>query len=173
MKYVVVDIEADGPIPGKYSMVSLGAVFLDDLSRTFYAELAPISSEWVPNALAVSGFTREQTLSFVDPKLVMASLWSWLNETSNNERCMMVADNAGFDWQFVNWYFHMFLGENPFGHSSISITSMWKGFDRNMRTSFKHLRKRTHTHNALDDAIGNAEALRTMSHMGIKGLLGN
>ncbi|MEA2028142.1 MAG: hypothetical protein U9N49_04135 [Campylobacterota bacterium] len=28
-----------------------------------------------------------------------------------------------------------------------------------MRVHFKHLRKTAHTHNALDDAIGNAEAL--------------
>ena len=38
MSLIVVDVEADGPIPGKYSMVCLGAVVVEPtLSRTFYA----------------------------------------------------------------------------------------------------------------------------------------
>ena len=37
MTYVMVDIEADGPIPGDYSMVCLGAVVVEPaLERTFY-----------------------------------------------------------------------------------------------------------------------------------------
>ena len=36
MSYVMVDIEADGPIPGDYSMVSFGAVIVEQaLDRTF------------------------------------------------------------------------------------------------------------------------------------------
>ena len=36
MSYVVVDVEADGPIPNKYSMVCFGAVVIDpSLSKTF------------------------------------------------------------------------------------------------------------------------------------------
>jgi hypothetical protein len=72
MPYVMVDIEADGPIPGDYSMVSLGAVIVEPgLARTFYGQLRPISNQYVPDALAVSGHTREQTLQFDDPRLVM------------------------------------------------------------------------------------------------------
>jgi hypothetical protein len=72
MPYVMVDIEADGPIPGDYSMVSLGAVIVEPgLARTFYGQLRPISNQYVADALAVSGHTREQTLQFDDPRLVM------------------------------------------------------------------------------------------------------
>ena len=40
----VIDIEADGPIPGDYSMVCLGAVIVEpELQRTFYGRLRPIS----------------------------------------------------------------------------------------------------------------------------------
>ena len=34
--------------------------------------------------------------------------------------------------------------------------------------NFKHLRKTPHTHNPLDDAIGNAEALLEMKRLGLK-----
>lgn len=58
MPYIMVDIEADGPIPGDYSMVCFGAIVAEPaLDRTFYGRLKPISEVWVPEALAVSGFT--------------------------------------------------------------------------------------------------------------------
>lgn len=42
MPYIMVDIEADGPVPGLFSMVSLGAVLVEEgLSRTFHATFAP------------------------------------------------------------------------------------------------------------------------------------
>ena len=42
MSYVMMDIEADGPIPGDYSMICFGAVIVEpSLSRTFYGQLRP------------------------------------------------------------------------------------------------------------------------------------
>ena len=44
MPYVMVDVEADGPIPGDYSMVCFGAVIVEPgFERTFYGRLKPIS----------------------------------------------------------------------------------------------------------------------------------
>lgn len=63
MSYIMVDVEADGPIPGDYSMVCFGAIVVEPaLDRTFYGRLKPISDEWIPDALQVSGLTREETL---------------------------------------------------------------------------------------------------------------
>ncbi len=60
MSYFVVDIESDGPIPPKFSMVCLGAVLVEPgLKRTFYGKTKPISEEWDPKALSISGFSRE------------------------------------------------------------------------------------------------------------------
>lgn len=40
MSYIMVDIEADGPIPGDYSMICLGAVIVDQEPETaFYGKL--------------------------------------------------------------------------------------------------------------------------------------
>src|SRR5262249_23041899 len=112
MSYVMVDVEADGPIPGDFSMISFGAVLVEPtLSRTFYGKLRPISDRWVPEALAVSGCSREETMGFEDPKTVMERFAVWLKENSKGQP-MFIADNNGFDWQFVNWYFQHFTGKN-------------------------------------------------------------
>ena len=159
MTYVMVDVEADGPIPGDYSMVCFGAIVVEPpLDRTFYGKLKPISENWVPEALQVSGFTREQTLAFEDPKTIMQQLADWIRSVSTGQ-AMFISDNTGFDWQFVNWYFHHFLGKNPFGHSSSNLGSLYKGVVKDTFVNFKHLRKTKHTHDPVDDARGNAEAL--------------
>lgn len=159
MAYIMVDVEADGPIPGDYSMVCFGAIVVEpSLDRTFYGRLKPISDKWIPEALRVSGFSREETLALDDPKEVMQRLADWVAEVGGG-RPMFVSDNNGFDWQFINWYLHHFLGQNPFGHSSTNLGSLYKGVVRDMFVNFKHLRKTKHTHNPLDDAKGNAEAM--------------
>jgi hypothetical protein len=164
MSYLMVDVESDGPIPGDYSMVSFGAIVVEpSLSQTFYGQLKPISETWVPDALAVSGFTREQTLAFEDPKIVMQNFADWIQEHSQ-DRPLFISDNNGFDWQFINWYFHHFLGTNPFGYSSTNLGSLYKGLVKDTFKSFKHLRKTPHTHHPVDDAKGNAEAFLAMKN---------
>lgn len=166
MPYIMVDIESDGPIPGDYSMISLGAVLVDEkLDKTFYGKIKPISEKFIPEALAISGHTREETLQFDDPKKVMAEFRDWLINLGESlpgqgsNRLIFISDNNGFDWMFVCWYFHHFLGENPFGHSSQNLGSLYKGLVKDTFQNFKHLRQTEHTHNPVDDAKGNAEAL--------------
>src|SRR6478735_3298335 len=104
MTYVMVYIESDGPIPGDYSMICFGAVLVEPtLSKTFYGQLRPISECWIPDALAVSGFTREQALKFPEAGSIMRQFQEWLSEHSVG-RPMFISDNNGFDWQFINWY---------------------------------------------------------------------
>lgn len=164
MSYFMVDIESDGPIPGDYSMISLGAVLVDEkLDRTFYGELKPISENHDPKALAISGFSREKTQTFDDPKTVMLNFKKWIEENSKG-RPIFISDNNGFDWMFVCWYFHHFIQENPFGYSSRRISDLYCGLEKDTFAKWKHLRKTTHTHNPVDDAMGNTEVLLHMKH---------
>ncbi|MCU0355869.1 MAG: 3'-5' exoribonuclease [Cytophagales bacterium] len=159
MAYIMVDIESDGPIPGDYSMISFGAVLVDEaLDKTFYGRLRPISDKFIPEALAVSGHSREETLTFDDPKQVMSDFKNWLAKVCT-DRPVFISDNNGFDWMFVCWYFHHFTGGNPFGFSSQNLGSLYKGVVKDTFKNFKHLRKTAHTHHPVDDAKGNAEAL--------------
>src|SRR6266511_1089365 len=66
--YVAVDVEADGPIPGPYSMISLGMAVAGRPDLTFYTELRPISDDFVPQALAVSGLDRDRLLRSAAPR---------------------------------------------------------------------------------------------------------
>jgi len=173
MSYFMVDVEADGPIPGEYSMVSFGAIVVEPgLDRTFYGRVRPISERWIPESLAVSGLARADTLAFPEPAQVMRDFAAWTAaETSG--RPMFISDNNGFDWQFINWYFHRFIGQNPFGHSSTNLGSLYKGLVKDTSKSFKHLRRSRHTHHPVDDARGNAEALLRMKEtLGLKIRLG-
>jgi hypothetical protein len=161
MSWIMVDVEADGPIPGDYSMVSVGAIIvrepLED-APTFYGRFKPISEKYQEEALAVCNHTREETLTFPEPKEELLKFEGWLKEHGGN-RPLFISDNNGFDFMFVCWYFWHFLGRNPFGHSSANLGSIYKGMVRNTFKNFKHLRQTEHTHNPVDDAKGNAEAL--------------
>ncbi len=170
MSFFVVDVEADGPIPADYSMVCFGAVMFDEpLEKSFYGETRPISAQFVPEALAVSGFSREQHLAFDEPKSVMSVFADWLDQNSKG-RPVFVSDNLAFDWQFINYYFHRFLGRNPFGFSGRRIGDLYAGLvkDAYKATEWKKFRRTAHTHNPVDDARGNAEALAKLKELGLK-----
>jgi DNA polymerase III alpha subunit (gram-positive type) len=169
MSYVMVDVETDGPIPGDYSMVSLGAVVVKEgLEHTFYGQLKPISDQYREDALRVSGHSRAETMTFDDPTEVMTAFADWI-EKHTTGRPTFISDNNGFDWMFVCWYFHHFTGHNPFGYSSQNLGSLYKGLIRDTRKNFKYLRETTHTHHPVDDAKGNAEALLKMKRdLGLK-----
>jgi hypothetical protein len=84
---VSVDIEADGPIPGVYSMLSLGAARVDGAGKDFYVELQPVSTQFVPEALAVSGLDREVLArTGVEPGEAMRRFRQWLSQ-SHARRC--------------------------------------------------------------------------------------
>lgn len=162
MSLIMVDIESDGPIPGDYSMVSFGAVLVDEqLDKTFYGRLKPISDKYLPEALAVSGHSREEVLTFDEPAFVMIEFETWIT-TNSKDRPVFISDNNGFDWMFICWYFHHFIGRNPFGFSSQNLGSIYKGLQKDLFKNFKHLRKTKHSHHPVDDAKGNAEAMLTM-----------
>ncbi|WP_202615981.1 3'-5' exonuclease family protein [Edaphocola flava] len=108
MPYVMVDIESDGPIPGDYSMICFGAVLVEEpLDKTFYGQLKPISEQFIPEALAVSGFSRAETETFADPAEVMHAFAQWLSKNVKGQP-IFISDNNGFDWMFICWYFNRF-----------------------------------------------------------------
>jgi hypothetical protein len=51
--YISFDIEASGPVPGKYTMLSLWACSLNNTDITFYDELKPTSSHLLHEATRV------------------------------------------------------------------------------------------------------------------------
>jgi len=161
MSHFVVDVEADGPIPGIYSMVSFGVILVDkdELFNHFYGEVKPISQNWNPESLAISKFSRDQHLNFPEPQKVMIEFNEWIKKNNTNGRPIFWSDNLAFDWQWINYYSHKFLNYNPFGHSGRRISDVICGYEKDLRFSWKKLKKTKHTHHPVDDAKGNAEVL--------------
>lgn len=168
MSFFVIDVESDGPIPPKYSMVSFAAVKVEDpIVVSFTTRVIPISDSWIPEALAVSGLSRADCFKGHQPSVAMAAFRQWILSVNKNGRPIFMSDNVAYDWQFINYYFHFYLGENPFGHSGRRIGDLYAGLTKNMYAKWKFLRKTKHTHDPLDDAMGNVEALLEMKKMGL------
>ena len=83
---------------------------------------------------------------------------------------VFVGLNAPYDWMFVHWYFIHFTGKNPFGISAWDIKAYYAGVAKKTRwadTARKKMEKRfrskrRHTHNALDDALEQAEIFQKL-----------
>lgn len=177
--YISVDIEADGPIPGDYSMMSFGACVADNPDVAFYRELKPISDKFIPEAAAVSGLDRNQLIKTgAEPLVAMQEFIQWLRDIcGQTARPVFVAFNATFDWMFVHWYFIHFVGSNPFGISGWDIKAYYTGIvnsklwsdtsKKNMDRKF--LSSKPHTHNALDDAREQAEIFNRLRQKESKG----
>ena len=168
--YISVDVEASGPFPPTFSMLSIGACVVGDHTASFYVELKPISEQVVAEAIRVVGKPLEYFAEKGrEPKAVMAELEEWVESISRGQTPVFVGFNAAFDWAFVNWYFHTYLGRNPFGIGSIDIKSYFMGLKggsweeaRSSRIPARFKGTAEQTHNALDDARSQAEMFERM-----------
>jgi len=92
----------------------------------------------------------------------------WLADLGGNDATIIfVGFNAPFDWSFINYYFHCFLGENPFGFTALDIKALYMGATgcswadtRSSRIAQKLAPTLTGTHDALADARYQAEIFR-------------
>jgi ribonuclease T len=167
--FVSVDVETAGPIPGRYSLLSIGACDAYDPTRQFSCEVKPISNEFVAEALAVTGLSLEVlSETGLEPKEAMTQFGSWARSLcQNGESLVFVGFNAAFDWSFVNFYFHEFLRENPFGFAALDIKSLYMGAvgcdwsDTRSSRMVDALKPRSEgDHKALHDAVFQAELFR-------------
>lgn len=169
-KYISVDVETSGPIPGEFSMLSTGACVVGETYKTFYVELKPLNNNFTERAIGVSKLSiKELKEKGIDPREAMRKFKEWIEKVSGDARPVFVGFNATFDWMFAHWYFMKFLGRDPFGISGLDIKSYYMGMKncswnetikKKVRSNFPSRGK--HTHNALDDAIEQAEIFEKM-----------
>lgn len=165
MRLISIDCEASGPCPGLGDVLSFGAVIVEPGFKHTYRSLdmKPIHSAFDPGAYAAIGITRAEHEAYshtVHDGFMAFS--NWIRSVGGyQDRMTMVSDNPAFDWQWINWGFQFCLGSNPLGFSARRIGDLWAGMNRkpNDHSSWKRLRRTPHTHDPLDDAMGNAEAL--------------
>ena len=180
---ISVDVEATGPTPGKYSMLSLGACVVGDTSRRFYRELKPISRGYVLEALKVGviglsslpkvpacdprtdHFDAEQVMQAMRmngayPRRVMEEFRRWIADVAGATSPIFASDTSVFDGMFTFWYLDNFTAKgNIFGHSGFSMNCFCKGAKGDLRANIKRMGIKAPTgvlHNALDDAVHHA-----------------
>jgi hypothetical protein len=164
--YVSTDVEVDGPIPGPYSLLSLGsAAFLADKTKvsTFTANLEclpearshPDTMAWWGKHPEAWQACRQNLRSPVD---TMNDYAKWLDSLPGLP--VFVGYPAAFDFMFVYWYLIRFVGRSPFSFAALDIKTMamlqlGTGYRNSTK---KNMPKRwfddlPHNHVALDDAI--------------------
>ena len=177
--YVMVDVETSGPIPADFSLLSLGAVIVGQhtppFHKYFYTELQPLPFAMVEQeAMNVNKLDIERLKVVGDaPAEAMQKFREWVMGVApvTHVRPVMVSMGT-FDYMWVQWYFHHFKVRSPFPVNTLDMKSMYFG-KKNVRWSqttgssilAKHPEWRSafqHTHNALDDAIQQAELFHRM-----------
>jgi len=164
--YVSTDVETDGPVAGRHSMLSIGSAaytaekvllgtFSANLETRPNAEADPKTAAWwatQPEAWAACRQNLESASA------AMQRYLAWLKSLPGKP--VFVAYPSSFDFPFVYWYLMEFTGENPFGYSAIDIKTYAMAL---LRRPYRACGKRSmpaewfdgvpHTHVALDDAI--------------------
>lgn len=166
--YVSVDVEADGPVPGLFSLRSIGAAAYDEdgnMIDTFYENLMRLenAAEYQPT---IDWFQIKQPeawhalLEHPDyPDRVMRRFYDWIVALPGKP--VFIGAPVVFDHSFTHWNLWKFIGDDPFSHSGIDEKTMaWTV----LGGSYREIGKRSyperwfnpdlpHTHKALDDAV--------------------
>ena len=163
--YVSVDIEADGPIPGPHSMLSIGAVALlpnGEEAGEYQANLIPLpgaaqhpaTMAWWEQLHEAWKSCRETQR---DPREVMIEFAKWLEELPGMP--IFTAWPATWDFMWVYWYLIQFTGKRPFSEHGIDIRTYAMGMRKRdfMKCGKNYLPKRwfpehQHSHVAVEDA---------------------
>ena len=168
--FVSIDVETAGPVPGEYSLLSIGACAVaDPTTKTFACELKPINRNADPKALEVSGLSLDDLFkNGLEPQEAMQRFANWLAELAEADASVVfVGFNAPFDWSFVNYYFHRFMGSNPFGFTALDIKALYMGATgcdwadtRSSKIAERLTPRLKADHQALHDAQYQAELFR-------------
>lgn len=165
--YVSIDVEADGPIPGQNSMLSLGAAAFDGSGHmfgTFSINLMPhVGAKTDPGTMEWWGKHPEAyedaTRDPFEPQIAMRDFCDWLERLPG--RPIAVGYPATYDFMFVYWYLMYYVGKSSFGFQALDIKTLAVA---KLGIPFKEVCKRNmpkewfagcgrHTYRADEDAI--------------------
>jgi DNA polymerase III epsilon subunit-like protein len=132
----MVDVEATGPVPGLYSMVSLGATAVVPTGEgtlaageELYLELRPVFGGHDADANAVHGLDLARLeREGLEPRRAMERLSEYVARvTRPGTEATFVAHVAVFDWMYVAWYYAWCGLANPFGYKGLDTKALAMG----------------------------------------------
>lgn len=133
--YFCVDLEASGPVPGLFNMVSVGGVEVRwDGQRhvrgdTFYYEIIPDFAGFDPGAMRIHNLTEAHLRANGKPaRDVLMGITNFVqHRLKKHEKPLFVGHNAPFDWMFVAYYFAWAGMTNPFGYNALDTKALMMG----------------------------------------------
>jgi hypothetical protein len=140
--WIMVDLEASGPIIGRHSMTELGAVAgtrARGVIDRFEVLIAPISDEMITSQ---DSFARAKA-SGVSPREAMQRFADW-TQPYRDQRATFIARPSCFDWPWIVWYAWTYLGDNPFGFRALCASSWFEARGKRFKVELPHV--------AVDDA---------------------
>lgn len=177
--YLSIDVEADGPIPGPFSMLQFGVAAFDLTSdtprtpiETFKAnlELLPDASQ-CPDTMAWWNKGRNKAayantrIDVGNPTDVMPEFLQWCGRLPG--KLTLIGYPVTYDFMWLYWYCVNFGGlppgkKPPFSHSGLDIKTLASWI---RKAPYREMGKRSmpkswfegaprHSHDALEDAIG-------------------
>lgn len=159
MREIVVDCEATYDSPWSGVLTEFGAVHLKS-RNSFYGKIWDSTPD--PKIPAKPVVFKDS--KHYNESAVFGDFALWIYKVTENANPVFVSDNPAYDWQWINYYFDKNGILNPFGFSARRIGDFAAGLasDWQQSSKWKQLRVTKHTHNPVDDALGNAEALATL-----------
>lgn len=180
---IAIDIEGSGMSAERNSILSIGAVDIDNPSNQFYDECRVWDGAHIEDgALAVNGFTREEC---ADPakkseaELVQAFVtWALDSRIKNNT---LAGQNPSYDRDFVQAACHRAGIEFPFAHRTIDVhTLVWlhmqqqglsqptmnhhSALNLDFALTYCGMREEPRPHNALTGACSHAEVISRIAY---------
>lgn len=179
---IVLDIEASGLVPERHSILSIGAVDLNEPTNQFYEECrAWDGAEVSEEALAVNGFSQEE---IEDPTKqteagLLRAFIAWAMDRPEDRT--LAAQNVTFDRLFLEAACQRAGIEYPFAHRTIDVhTLVWlhlvsrgetppvKNSHSDINLSFAltyaGLPEEPKPHNALTGALCHAEVIARVAY---------
>ena len=179
---IVLDVEASGIDPTSHSILSLGAIDIDDPTNQFYDECrlwegAKIEDE----AIAINGFSREEATDpekKTETELIQAFV-TWATDRPQNRT--LAAQNVSFDYEFVRAACHRAHIDFPFAKRTIDThTLVWShmmarrispplenhhsAINLGFALTYCGLPEEQKPHNALTGALSHAEVIARIAY---------
>lgn len=176
--YLLIDVEADGPVPGRHSMLSFAAVAFN-LDRTILGKFErnlttlPGATEYPPTMKWWQGFPEAWAAcreNLVTPEQAMPEFLDWVKGLPNLP-AIFVANPISYDWVYMFHYLHAYTDyvhsindKSPLYLCALDMRSyasavLGKSFRYCGKPSYPKNWKEhglPHTHKAIDDAIEHA-----------------
>ena len=178
--FFVIDVESTGPAFATQNIYQFGYVPMLEDGTILPSESCDLlfatkhhdhdTLDFLKRELALTPKILQARKSALPPDQVMKNFAHKINvlkDVTAAKKVIFVSDNLAFDWGYMHTYFHRYLRMNPFGYAGRNIPDLSLGF-YGSREEWEQHRTHAHTHDALDDVLGNAGALVRMIQDGLK-----